>query len=49
LGAVRSYDVVTTVGRGVEDGLVLSHEGQGYGGGDAAKGAWVGADVEVVP
>lgn len=49
LGAVCSYNVVAAVGRGVEDGLVLAHECEGYGGGDAAEGARVAAYVEVVP
>lgn len=49
LGAVCGNDVVAAVGGGVEDGFVLAHEGEGYGGGDAAEGAWVAADVEVVP
>lgn len=49
LGAVCGDDVVAAVGGGVEDGFVLAHECQGYGGSDAAESAWVAADVEVVP
>lgn len=47
--AVNGYDVVAAVGRGVVDGFVLAHEGQGDGRGDAAEGAGVGANVEEVP
>jgi hypothetical protein len=49
VGAVDGYDVVAAVGAGVEDGLVFSHEDDGDGGGDAAEGAGVGADVDEVP
>lgn len=49
LGAVCGDDIVAAVGGGVEDWFVLAHEGEGYGRGDAAEGAWVAADVEVVP
>ena len=47
--AVGGYDIVAAVGRGVEDGLVFAHEGQGDGRGDAAEGPGVAADVDVVP
>jgi hypothetical protein len=42
-------DVVAAVGRGIEDGLVLAHEGEGYRGGETAEGAGVRGDVDVVP
>lgn len=47
--AVDGYDVVAAVGRGVEDGLVFAHEGEGNGGCDAAEGAGVRANVDEMP
>jgi hypothetical protein len=47
--AVGGDHVVAAVGGGVEDGLVLAHEGDGYAGGEAAEGAFVAGDVNVVP
>ena len=47
--AAERDDVVAAVGGGVEDGLVLAHEGYGNLGGYAAEGAGVGADVDGVP
>lgn len=49
VGAVNSDHVVTAVGRGVEDWLVLAHQRQRDGGGDAPEGSWVGADIDEVP
>ena len=49
VGAVDGDDIVAAVGRGVEDGLVLAHEDERDGGGDAAEGTGVGADVDEVP
>ena len=49
LGAVCGYHVVATVGRWVEDGLVLAHECECYGRGYAAEGAWIRPYVEVMP
>ena len=45
IGAVDGYDVVAAVGGGVKDGLVLSHQGEGYGRGYTAQGTRVGTDV----
>jgi hypothetical protein len=42
-------DVVAAVRAGVVDRLVLAHEGEGDGGGQAAEGARVGAGVDEVP
>ena len=42
-------NVVSAVGRGVPDGLVLAHEGNGDLRGDAPEGTAVGGDVDVVP
>lgn len=49
VGAVNSHDVVAAVCRGVKDGLVLAHEDEGDGGGDAAESAGVRPDVYEVP
>lgn len=49
LCAVGRDNVVTAVGRRVEDGLVLAHEGEGYARGEAAEGAFVAGDIDVVP
>lgn len=42
-------DIVTAVGGGVVDGLVLAHEGEGNGGGKSTQTARVTADIDVVP
>lgn len=42
-------NVVSAVGRGVPDGLVLAHEGNGDLRGDAAEGTGVSAHVDEVP
>jgi hypothetical protein len=47
--AVDGYDIVAAVGRGVEDGLVLAHQGERYRGGYATQGAGVRADVDEMP
>lgn len=47
--AIRCYDVVATISRGVEDRLVLAHQGECDGGSDASKGARVGPDVNMMP
>lgn len=47
--AAHGHDVVAAVGRGVVDGLVLAHEEEGDGGGEAAQRAAVGAYVDVMP
>lgn len=47
--AADGHDIVAAVGRGVVDGLVLAHEEEGDGGGDAAERAAVGAHIDVVP
>lgn len=44
-----SDNVVSTVGRGVPDRLVLSHEGDGDLRGDATKGTGVSTHVNEVP
>jgi hypothetical protein len=45
----RADDVVAAVRAGVVDRLVLAHEGEGDGGGQAAERARVGAGVDEVP
>ena len=47
--AVCSDDVVAAVGGRVEDGLVLAHQGECYAGGEAAEGAFVASDIDMVP
>jgi hypothetical protein len=42
-------DIVSAVGRGVPDGLVFAHEGNGDLRGDAAEGTGVSAYVDEVP
>ena len=42
-------NVVSAVSGGIPDGLVLAHQEHGDGGGDAAEGSGVGADINVVP
>ena len=42
-------NVVTTISRGIPDGFVFAHEEDCDRGGDATKGAWVSADVDIVP
>jgi hypothetical protein len=49
VGAVDGHHVVAAVGRWVENRLVLAHEDDGDGGGDAPEGAGIGADVDKVP
>ena len=49
IDTVGGHHVVTAVGRGVENGLVLAHEDQRNRGGDAPEGSWIGADINVVP
>ena len=45
----RADDVVAAVRTGVVDRLVLAHEGEGDGGGQAAERAGVAAGVDEVP
>lgn len=47
--AADGDDIVTAVGGGVVDGLVLAHEGEGNRGGKSTQTARVTADVDVVP
>lgn len=47
--AINGHHVVAAVGRGVEDRLVLAHQGQRDGGGNAPEGSRVGANVNEVP
>ena len=49
IDTVGGHHVVTAVGRGVENGLVLAHEDQRNRGGDAPEGSRIGADINVVP
>jgi len=42
-------NIVSAVGRGVPDGLVLAHEGDGDLRGDAAEGTGVSAYIDEVP
>ncbi len=47
--AINGNHVIAAVGRGVENGLMLPHEGEGYRRGHAAKRTWISADVYEVP
>jgi hypothetical protein len=49
VAAAYRDDIVSAVCRRVVDGLVLAHEEEGDGGSQAAEGARVGADVDIVP
>lgn len=47
--AVDGNDIVSAVGGGIEDRLVLAHKSEGDGGCDTAEGAWVRTDIDEVP
>jgi hypothetical protein len=49
VGAVDGHHVVAAVGGWVEDRLVLAHEDDGDGGGNAPKGPGVRANVDEMP
>lgn len=49
VGAVNGDNIVATVGRRVENGLMFAHKSECDGRSDAAEGAGVGADVDEVP
>jgi hypothetical protein len=47
--ASDNYHVVTTICRGIVDGLVLAHEDEGDRRGQTAEGAFIRTGVDIVP